>query len=277
MNDPTLLPHLIRLLDDPDDLTRRSLSRELSAFGLELDGLLSKLPEPPSEQQKQIIQKLLNDYADDWLRTHWAEWKEPAEEKKKLEAGMEMLSFYLGGLQRARGELSRRLDALAKGYLLSHPQPMVFTLAEYLGVEQEFTGATHHVHSTQNSDLVHVLDSKRGLPISLAVIFMLVADRCNLAVEGCNNPGHFLAVARQGSELFLVDGFHGWQFFRVNSYLNADDPISGPVLRMIERGSPTSQILKRCLANLKHAFELEEDSPRVRLMEELRSGMPEPG
>lgn len=273
MNDPALLPHLLRLLDDPDDLTRRSVTRELAAFGPELTPLLERLPDPPSAGQRMVITRLLNDYADDWLRQHWNDWREPEDEKKRLEAGLEMLSFYLGGLQQPRGELSRRLDAVARSYLATNPEPMVFSLAEHLGTELGLTGATHHVHAPRYSDLVHVLDSRRGLPISLACIFMLVADRCNLTVEGCNNPGHFLAVARHGAEVFLVDGFHGWQFFRVNSYLSADDPVSGPVLRMIERGTPTVDILKRCLANLKRAYEIEEESPRVRLMEELRSGM----
>ena len=275
MNDPTHLPHLLRLLDDPDVLTRQTLSRELSAYGTELEGLLDRLPAPPTAPQRRLIQALLREYADGWLRAHWDEWRTPSDDKARLEAGLEMISFYLGNLQRPRGELTRRLDAIASDYRQAHPEPIVFSLAEYLGAELGLTGVVHHYHAAAHSDLVGVLDARRGLPISLSCLFILLADRLNLPVEGCNNPGHFLAVARHADDVFLVDGFHGWQFFKVNAFLNPQDPVAGPVLHLIERGAPASAILTRTLMNLKRSFEIEEESARVRLMEELRVGMPE--
>lgn len=275
MNDPTHLPHLLRLLDDPDVLTRQTLSRELSAYGPDLDGLLARLPTPPTEAQLRLIQTLLREFADDWLRKNWDAWRKPDDDKARLEAGLEMLSFYLGNLQRPRGELTRRLDTLATDYLALHAEPLVFSLADFLGGELGLTGVVRDYHAAAHSDLVHVLDTRRGLPISLACLFMLVADRVNLPVEGCNNPGHFLAVARHADDVFLVDGFHGWQFFKVNAFLNPQDPVAGPVLHLIERGAPASAILTRTLMNLKRSFEIEEESARVRLMEELRVGMAE--
>jgi hypothetical protein len=274
MNDPRELPHLLRLLDDPDRLTRDTLSQAFAGYGADLDPLLDQLPQPPTPAQRRVIRSLLDDFADAWLRAHWPAWSEPVADKDRLESGLEMLSFYLGGLRRPRGELTRRLDAVAGAYLAAHPEPVIFSLAAHLGGEMGLTGAVRHYHDPLHSDLVHVLDSGQGLPLTLSCIFILVADRVHLPVEGCGNPGHFLAVARHHEDLFLVDGFHGWQFFKANEFLRADDPVAGPVLRSLERGCPASAILRRALHNLRRSFEIAEEPGRARLMEELRATLP---
>ena len=86
-------------------------------------------------------------------------------------------------------------------------------LNEYLFDELQFTGNIEHYTDPRNSFLNEVLDRRTGIPITLAVVYMEVARRAGLEVEGINFPGHFLlrCPSRPGlrfSEDLIIDAFH---------------------------------------------------------------------
>ena len=84
----------------------------------------------------------------------------------------------------------------------------------YLFGEMRFVGNEVHYEDPRNSFLNEVLDRRTGIPITLALIYMEVARRAGLPVEGVNFPGHFLlrCPARRGlpdAEDLIIDAFHG--------------------------------------------------------------------
>ena len=66
---------------------------------------------------------------------------------------------------------------------------------EYLYDEQGFAGNRDRYDDPRNSFLNEVLDRRTGIPISLAVVYLEVARRAGLRVDGVNFPGHFLLRA----------------------------------------------------------------------------------
>lgn len=56
----------------------------------------------------------------------------------------------------------------------------------------KFTGDNEDYHNPDNSYLSKVLERKKGNPISLAIIYSLVAQRLRLPVFGINLPQHFI-------------------------------------------------------------------------------------
>jgi len=77
-------------------------------------------------------------------------------------------------------------------------------MTDFLAVELVLAGNADDYYNERNSLLPCVLDSRQGIPISLALVYMLVGQRAGVPIEGVNLPGHFLA--RHGSVLF--DPFH---------------------------------------------------------------------
>lgn len=76
-----------------------------------------------------------------------------------------------------------------------------------------FCGNTEDYYNPANSYLPEVLRSRRGIPISLVLVYKAVAERVGLRVDGVNAPGHFLAAVYdeehpRGAPL-LVDPFYG--------------------------------------------------------------------
>ncbi len=75
--------------------------------------------------------------------------------------------------------------------------------------EEKFVGNIQNYNDAGNSYLVQVLRTKLGIPISLSVIYLLVAQRLGLPFYGTNLPLHFLLQYDSGTYFTFVDPFHG--------------------------------------------------------------------
>jgi regulator of sirC expression with transglutaminase-like and TPR domain len=80
-----------------------------------------------------------------------------------------------------------------------------------------FTGNVEDYYNPANSYLPEVLRTRRGLPITLVLIYKCVAEGVGLVVRGINSPGHFLAAVQSGETWMYVDPFYGGEL------LNRDD------------------------------------------------------
>src|SRR5882724_4494134 len=72
------------------------------------------------------------------------------------------------------------------------PQALLAHLHEVLFEELGFAGDADDYYNPANSYLPIVLDTKRGLPITLSLIYKIVAERVGLKVHGIGLPGHFM-------------------------------------------------------------------------------------
>jgi regulator of sirC expression with transglutaminase-like and TPR domain len=89
----------------------------------------------------------------------------------------------------------------------TQPQALLAHLHNVLFDEEGFAGNAEDYYNPLNSYLPAVLESKRGLPITLCLIYKLVADRLGLNAWGVGLPGHFLIGLDAGESLMLVDCF----------------------------------------------------------------------
>ncbi len=128
-------------------------------------------------------------------------------------------------------------------------------LGQFLGKELGFRGNSDDYYNFRNSLLPCVIDSRLGIPISLSVIYMLVARRAGYLLEGVNLPGHF--VLRHGPVFF--DCFYGG---RVLSTKDCAEILEHQKLKWslshLQVAQP-KQILIRMLANLLCIFEGGEE------------------
>jgi regulator of sirC expression with transglutaminase-like and TPR domain len=90
----------------------------------------------------------------------------------------------------------------------SQPQAILAHLHEFLFEEEGFTGDTDDYYNPSNSYLPMTLETKRGLPITLALIYKIVAERLGLRVWGIGLPGHFLCGVDIDGSIMLIDPFN---------------------------------------------------------------------
>jgi len=136
-------------------------------------------------------------------QTSWLEWLHLERENEKLEAALCWLSRQ--GFENldppADLQLRQMLDALAREYLLLGGAPDPEELSAFLFEEKGLSGAAgDYYYQWQNSDLRWTIENRRGLPITLACIFILVGARLDIEIFGCDLPGHFMARAPFGDE-----------------------------------------------------------------------------
>ena len=92
----------------------------------------------------------------------------------------------------------------------AQPQALLAHLHDVLFDEQGFAGNVDDYYNPINSYLPAVLETKRGLPITLCLLYKLVADRLGIETWGVGLPGHFLIGMDTGDSLMLIDCFaHG--------------------------------------------------------------------
>jgi regulator of sirC expression with transglutaminase-like and TPR domain len=163
-----------------------------------------------------------------------------------------------------------RLDAMGRalGERLFSARPLerVQTLGHYLFSEEGFKGNTADYYDPRNSFLNEVLDRRTGIPITLSTIYMEVARRAGLVVEGVGLPGHFIVRVASGEGDFLVDPFHGGALLSHDDCQKRLDRVYGGRVRMelaMLAACSRRQILARMLRNLKAIYAKAEDEPRT--------------
>jgi regulator of sirC expression with transglutaminase-like and TPR domain len=127
------------------------------------------------------------------------------------------------------------------------------TLFDELG----FRGNVENYYDPRNSFLNEVIDRRTGIPITLTVVYMEVARRVGLHVEGVGMPGHFIAkLATDGGDVF-IDTFNGGRLFGEVGCADLLSEMSGGRLQLKPEhmaAVPKKQILKRMLANLMGVY-----------------------
>jgi regulator of sirC expression with transglutaminase-like and TPR domain len=186
----------------------------------------------------------------------------------KLECPSLDLSPYIARLDEMGAAARDRL--LESGCLqdVRRSETAVDVLNAYLFDEEGFTGNREHYDDPSNSFLNEVIERRTGIPITLAVVYMEVARRAGLQIEGVNFPGHFLMRFAP----LILDPFHR------GARLSESD-----CRRLLERHvgeeaafDPTllapatkAQMLTRMLLNLKRIYVRLHSFPQARNVTEL--------
>jgi len=75
--------------------------------------------------------------------------------------------------------------------------------------EEGLRGARTDLHQPFTSSMSFALEAKRGLPLTLSVIYLLVARRVGLELDPVGLPGHFMVGCFLENSPFYVDAFDG--------------------------------------------------------------------
>jgi regulator of sirC expression with transglutaminase-like and TPR domain len=140
----------------------------------------------------------------------------------------------------------------------------VVQLNAFLFQERGFTGHRQDYYDERNSFLNDVLERRTGIPITLAIVYVSIAERLGLQARGVGFPGHFLVRIDDG-EAILIDPFAGSLVTRAEceARLRAAAGAEVPFDPRLLDATPARQILARVLRNLKQIWLAREDWPRA--------------
>ncbi len=78
----------------------------------------------------------------------------------------------------------------------------------YMFFDKEFKGNSDNYYDSDNSFINKVIDTKRGIPVTLSILYILICRRLGLPVFGVNLPGHFILKYCGSDEEFFIDPFN---------------------------------------------------------------------
>jgi len=179
-------------------------------------------------------------------------------------------------------EVEVRLDAIAVALATSdivHISLGLFGGGSF-GGDGSFVGNRLDYHDPANSLIDRVLDSRRGIPISLSVVLIEVARRCGVEIVGIGMPAHFLAALapEQGEapELF-IDPFNAGRLMTAAGCEDLFHSLVGSGQRFDPRflaPVSSSAIVERTLNNLKSVYMQRDDVDSLWTVMMLRSCLP---
>jgi regulator of sirC expression with transglutaminase-like and TPR domain len=142
----------------------------------------------------------------------------------------------------------------------------VVAMSQFLGKELGLHGNESDYYTARNSFLPCVIDSRLGIPISLSLVYMMVARRADCVVEGINLPGHF--VVRHGT--LLLDPFHEGRLLTTQDCARGFGPMLPREIQKLSQDHFQSAhpklILYRILANLLYIFQHEQHGESYKMI-----------
>lgn len=201
---------MLRLLDDESPYVRQAVLEELAEWGDDGISFLRSI-EDRGGSEADTASELLRELG--WEDGAMVFRRFIRDFSYELESGFLLLDKVIrpGSSPAATclrlDELANRCEELS--LLPSSPSERCRLVSRVLFHEEALRGARLDFHNPMNSSLSFVLEEKRGLPMTLCVIFLLVARRIGLELEPVGLPGRFMVGCFQGEGPFFVDAFEG--------------------------------------------------------------------
>ncbi|MCP4726508.1 MAG: hypothetical protein GY863_15795 [bacterium] len=272
MPDTTQLPFLLKLMDDDSPTVQDAVIKELDSYGPSLDQELMSLSYPPDEHQLSQIHDMVGEFRRYCFKNSWQNWLSMKEDIHKLEEAFKLISEFLNGSSYPV-KVEDILDQLSMEFNALYNSKNVLDLAHFIFEEKKLNGAEDDYYHYRNSDLVYVIQNKRGIPISLVCIYMLVGHRLGLKIDGCNYPGHFLAKVFNDNEIFLVDCYHGGKIMTMEEFSDSYMTSSHGLNRMLNFPPTSSDIIRRVMLNLNRAYHEISDKKNSEFVLDLLQNM----
>ncbi len=258
------LKALVYLLGDTDDEVVQHVEEKIISLGEAVIPILEQEWEQSFDPVSQKrIEDLIHMFQFEGLKKKLRQWKESG--SQDLLEGLWLVSTY----QYPDLEFSKIKDQIQQIYYETWlefkpeavPLDQIKILNSVIFNKLKFSPNTKNFHSAGNSMLNVVLETKKGNPISLCCIYMLVAQKMKLPVYGVNLPRLFILTYKQGKNQFYINVFNKGLVFSkqdIDQYLNNLNLKQNDIFYQ-----PCSHldIIRRVLRNVIMAFEKtgEED------------------
>ena len=269
---PEALQALISLLDDEDREVVSHVERKILGMGQEIIPMLEqKWEESFDPVFQQRVEELIHNLQFGLVKKRLSEWFKSPEQD--LLEGLWSIATYsypdldLAGLRKEIEQMYYEVWTQMKDDL--HPYDLIKIINNTLYNKLKFTANTKNFHSPGNSMINVVMDSKKGNPIALACIYLLVAQRLNLPIYGVNLPSLFVLTYKKGDMQFYINAFNRGLIFskaEIEQYIRQ---LRLPILEQYYEPCSHREIILRILRNLENAYERLGDISKQREVNEL--------
>lgn len=250
---------LISLLDDDDKQVVSHVEEKILSMGKEVIPYLEQEWETSFNPALQArIEEIIHVLQYDLLRSRLKEWHKGADQD--LLTGMWLVATY----QYPDLELEKLKQELEQIYYDTwlefrpdlYPIDQIKVVNSVLFNKLKFGANTKNFHSPGNSMINVVLETRKGNPITLCVIYMLVAQKLKLPVQGVNLPNLFILTYKDDqNNQFYINAFNRGLIFSRQDIENYIHELHLVPQNSFFEACTSLDIVRRALRNLIMSFE----------------------
>jgi len=250
---------MIQLMDDSDQEVVQMVETQMRTLGPSIIPILESewenLSLNPVLQSK--IENLIHEFQMESMKTKLMHWKQSG--AMDLLEGMWILATYrfpeysFSTLKQDMDQLYYDVWPQMRDNL--HPIDQIKVLNGVMFDQLKFGANTKNFHAANNSFINVVLESKKGNPISLCVIYLWIAQKLGLPVYGVNLPNLFVLTFKQEQTQFYINVFNKGLIFNKVDIDNYLAQLNLTPLDIYYQPCSNLEIIRRVLRNLIMAYE----------------------
>lgn len=275
---------LMSLLDEPDQLVYFEISKKIHSFGPKIIPFLEcEWDNTYDELIRARIESIIHDIHFNSVKEELRGWIVDGC-KDLLSACITIARYHDPHL--SEGKIHRDISLVRKDIWLEISDDL--TALEQIRVFNHvfygthgFSGNTKQYHASDNSLIHKVLELRKGNPLSIGILYMLIAQSLDIPVFGVNLPEHFLLVYADTR----IDADREWGnqegLFYINAFSRGTTYSREEVVRFIEhlghepnpsffKPCRNEDIIRRLLNNLIFAYRREGEDYRVHDIKSLQ-------
>ncbi len=278
---------LIQLIDDPDENIFEHVRDELLSHGAEAIPFLESSWEDYDFGLifQTRIEKLIQEIQFEEVKEQLKNWIN-SPEKDLLSGALIIASYQYPNLDEQK--IKNQIQEIRKDIWLeinnrqtAYEKVRVFNKVFY--GKHHFRGDSKDYHSPINSFINTVLETRKGNPLSLCIVYSIIAQSLDMPIYGVNLPNHFVLTyldenninpfintSNKHGGLFYINAFSKGGIFdeaEINEFLKG---INKPQLREYYEPCSNSSILVRMLTNLISSFQQSGSAEKVNELLQLR-------
>jgi regulator of sirC expression with transglutaminase-like and TPR domain len=283
---PAEINALIKLVDDPDEGIFQHVHDRTIEYGVNaipyLENAWSLLGDSPNLQSK--IEQIQHQIQFISIKSQLIDWS--LEKKPDLLDGFIIVSRYTYP-DISSEYIKKYLDKIKQDIWIElNPNLTAF---EQIKVFNKvffdlygFRGNVNDYYSSRNSLINTVLESKKGSPLSLSIIYLHIAKSLDFPLYGINLPNHFILGYVDESLSRLIGNSKSNVVFYVNPYSRGALLMNGDIERFLQElklplkeefllPCDTKSIIIRILNNLINSYKQDKSDDKVEELEELKN------
>jgi regulator of sirC expression with transglutaminase-like and TPR domain len=268
------LEALISLLEDTDEEVISHVEQRLLSLG---EAIIPVLERSWETQFNPIVQKrieeLIHSLHFDMMRSRLQNWLQGSNHDL-LEGLWTIATYQYPDL--SRDELEKQISdfvelARANVMLEDTPREQVLAMNDLIFNKLKFSANTKNFHSAANSMINLVLESKKGNPIALCSVYLLISQRLGLPIFGVNLPNLFILTYKTRETQFYVNAFNKGLIFTRSDIDNYIQHLNLSKNDIFYQPCTSLDIILRVLRNLMVSFEKTGQAEKVQEIEALIS------
>lgn len=258
---------LISLLEDDDVEVLTHIEDKIISMGEVMIPFLETEWETNFNPQIQKrIEDLIHSLQLSIVKTRLQDWKE--NESHNLLKGLWAIATYQYP-ELDYKKIKKDVDKIYYDAWLTHrpytsPYDQVKNLNHVIFDKFHFSNNAQSPNSPSNSMINVVLESKRGNPIALCIVYMLVAQKLKIPIFGVNLPNLFVLTYKSPETQFYINAFNRGMIFTKTDIDDYIAKLKIPTNSIFYEPCLHIDIMTRVLRNLIMAFENLGEVEKVR-------------